>query len=158
MVENILLDMVSVCLQFPWRVRRDSRADWHWICLLQLPQQRGHVPCVHKAALHRGGHPAGTVMQYQTNTPFMIHSKQSDRFPLGIVVPYFACCIAFYNRSIKRERGKTLVVNMIHFIYIYALVSAYMSLSPPSRWFKAKMQSRIAHMTVSSSFSLSLIN
>ena len=87
--ENILLDMASVFLQFPWWVRRDSRADWYWICLLQLPQQRGHVPRVHKATFHRRGHPAGTVMQYQTNTPFMIHYQLSDRFPLGFVVPYF---------------------------------------------------------------------
>lgn len=81
----------SVCLQFPRRAGRDSWADWHRIRLLQLPQQRGHVPCVHKAALHRGGHPAGNVIPSQSNTPIMIHSKQSHKFPLGNRGPWFAC-------------------------------------------------------------------
>lgn len=71
----------SVYLQFPRRVRCDSWADWHRIRLLQLPQQRGHVPCVHKAALHRGGHAAGNVTPWDSDTPFEIHMKWSDKFP-----------------------------------------------------------------------------
>lgn len=146
----ILLDMVSVCLQFPRRVRRDSRADWHWICLLQLPQQRGHVPCVHKAALHRGRHPAGTVMQYRTNTPFMIHCKQSDRFPLGIVVPHLhvpPCCCAKQPQRIFAENLSE--VDMSHFKFMLSCLH-------PSQWLKAGMQSCVAHTTVSS-FTLSHI-
>lgn len=112
--DNILLDVASVFLQFPWWVRRDSRADGHWICLLQLPQQRGHVPCVHKATFHRGGHPAGTVMQYQKNTPFMIHYKLSDRFPLGIVVPYFECTFLHPNNCSTYLHKNTLVVKTNH--------------------------------------------
>lgn len=67
-----------LCLQFPRRAGRDSRADRHRIRLLQLPQQGDHVPCVHKAALHRGGHPAGTLIGPEASAPFMIHHKPSD--------------------------------------------------------------------------------
>lgn len=72
-----------LCLQFPRRAGRDSRADRHRIRLLQLPQQGGHVPCVHKAALHRGGHPAGTVIGPEASTPSMIQYKPSDKFAYG---------------------------------------------------------------------------
>lgn len=80
----------SVCSQLPRGVGRDSWADWHRIHLLQLLQQGGHVPCVHKAALHRGRHPAGNVTPSRSNTPIMTHGEQSDKFPLGNIKPRFA--------------------------------------------------------------------
>jgi hypothetical protein len=47
--------------QVPRRPGCDPRADGDRVCVLQLPQQGDHVSCVHQAALHRRGRPAGSL-------------------------------------------------------------------------------------------------
>lgn len=80
-----------LCLQFPRRVGRDSRADRRWIRLLQLPQQGGHVPCVYKAALHGGGHPAGSVIGPAASSPSMIQYHFPSRCPGASFFFFFFC-------------------------------------------------------------------